>query len=184
MRILRLSLPFALFPSLALAHPGHGTGSFVAGLAHPLSGADHVLAMVAVGLLAAQIGGRALWALPLAFVGAMLAGGTMGQAGLPMPAVEPMILASVVILGVLVAMATRLPLAMSVPMIALFGAAHGWAHAAEGPAGGIAAFAAGFTLVTVGLHAAGIAAGRGLSAMALRGAGGIAAVAGIALAFT
>lgn len=183
MRRISLTLMLLAAPSVALAHPGHDAGTFLAGVGHPLSGLDHILAMVAVGLLAAQIGGRALWAMPLSFVGAMLLGGAAGALGLPFPAVEPMILASGVILGVLVALAARLPLAATLPLIALFGAAHGWAHGAEGPATGLAAYAAGFALVTAGLHLAGILAGRGLNALALRGLGGATAVAGLALAF-
>ena len=82
-----LTLALILSPSVALAHPGHGTG-FLAGLDHPYSGMDHMLAMVAVGLWAAVIGGRAIWALPLAFVSAMLAGGALGMAGVALPGVS------------------------------------------------------------------------------------------------
>jgi len=182
MRAFRLSLPLILVPSLALAHGTQDAGTFLAGAAHPIGGADHVLAMVSVGLLAAQAGGRALWAMPASFVGAMLAGGALGFAGLALPAVEPMILASIVILGVLVAMAARLPLAATLPMIALFGVAHGWAHGAEGPASGMVVYAAGFALVTAALHVSGIALGRVLGGWGLRGLGGAAALAGLALA--
>ncbi|PTX01948.1 HupE/UreJ family protein [Pararhodobacter aggregans] len=183
MRILPLTLLILLAPSLALAHPGHDSGTFLSGAAHPLGGLDHVLAMLAVGLMAAQAGGRALWALPVTFVGAMLAGGLLGFAGVALPAVEPAILASIIILGALVALATRLPLAALVPMVALFGLAHGWAHGAEGPAQGLAVYAAGFALATAALHVAGIAMGRTLTALAVRGLGGAAALAGLALAF-
>jgi urease accessory protein len=182
MRIPLLTLPLLLAPAMALAHPGHHDGSFLAGAAHPIGGADHVLAMVALGLLAAQMGGRALWALPAAFVGAMVAGGAAGFAGMPFPAVEPMILASVVALGVLVAMAARLPLAATLAMAVVFGAAHGWAHGAEGPTTGLAAYAIGFALVTVALHGAGIALGRVTAGAALRALGGATALAGAALA--
>ena len=181
----RLSLIFAatLLPQMALAHPGHDGGRFIAGLAHPLGGADHLLAMVALGLLAAQIGGRGLWALPAAFVGGMIGGGVAGWAGLAFPGVEPMILASVVILGALVAMAARLPLAVLVPGVAVFGFAHGWAHGAEGPAQGLALYAAGFASATMALHLAGIGIGRLLRRGALlRGLGGGTALAGVALA--
>lgn len=182
MRILPLALMLLIAPTMALAHPLHDAGTFLAGLHHPVGGLDHVLAMVAVGLWAAQLGGRALWATPATFVGAMILGGTAGALGLPFPAVEPMILASIVLLGVAVALAVRLPLAAALPVIAVFGAAHGWAHGAEGPATGLALYAAGFALATAALHGLGIAAGRGLSALALRGLGGAAAVAGLALA--
>lgn len=169
-------------PGAALAHAGHETGSFAAGAFHPLSGADHVLAMVAVGLWAAQTGGRALWAMPAGFVGAMLLGGAMGAGGIAFPAVEPMILASIIILGALVALAGKLPLTAALPLIALFGAAHGWAHGAEGPGSGMLSYALGFGLVTAALHGAGIVLGRGLGALALRGLGGAAALSGLALA--
>lgn len=181
-----LLIPALLAPSVALAHPGHDhdTGQFIYGIAHPVGGADHLLAMVALGFLASQLGGRTIWALPLTFVGAMLAGGAMGAAGMAFPAVEPMILASVVIFGVLVAMAARLPLAVLLPMVAVFGAAHGWAHGAEGPTTGLALYAAGFALGTMALHLAGIGLGRLLSrGVELRVMGGAASVAGLFLAF-
>jgi urease accessory protein len=123
--------------------------------------------------------------MPLTFVGAMLLGGALGFAGLALPAVEPMILASIVILGVLVALAARLPLTATLtatlPAIALFGAAHGWAHGAEGPATGMVAYATGFALMTAVLHGAGLVLGRKIGALPLRAAGGAAAVAGLAL---
>jgi urease accessory protein len=180
-RILLVTL--CLLPTPLLAHGLHDSGTFLAGAMHPVGGLDHVLAMLAVGLLAAQMAGRALWALPLAFVAAMLAGGAMGAAGLPFPAVEPMILASIVILGALVALALRLPLTVTLALTAVFGLAHGWAHGAEGPAAGLALYAAGFAGATAGLHLAGIALGRGLSAPLLRGLGAVAASGGLALAF-
>lgn len=170
-----------MLPTAAMAHPGHEAG-LVAGMLHPLGGADHVLAMLAVGLWAAQSGGRAVWAAPAAFVGAMLLGGVLGAAGVAVPAVEPMILASVVVLGALVALALRLPLAAALPVVALFGAAHGWAHGAEAPAGGMAAYAAGFGAATLALHGAGLLAGFALRRLAgLRLLGGVTAAAGLAL---
>jgi len=180
MRALPLALMILLAPGIALAHAGHDHGGFWSGMLHPVGGADHVLAMVALGLLAAQTGG-ALWRLPVVFVAAMVGGGVMGAYGLPFPAVEPMILASGVLLGVLVALAMRLPMAALVPMVALFGAAHGWAHGAEGPATGLAAYAAGFALATAALHGAGLVLGR-LGALPLRLMGGVAALAGVGLA--
>lgn len=174
---------FTLAPTAALAHAGHDAGHFSGGFGHPFSGADHMLAMVALGLLAAQSGGRAIWALPLTFIAAMLAGGAMGAAGVGFPAVEPAILASVMVLGAPVALAWRLPLAALIAMTAVFGAAHGWAHGAEGPAQGLAAYAAGFALATAVLHGAGIALGR-LAPAALRLTGGAVAVAGLVLVVT
>ncbi len=164
-----LLLAFLLLPAAALAHPGphahahDGGWGFVAGLAHPLGGADHLLAMVAVGLWAGALGGRALFALPVAFVALMAAGGIFGSAGAALPDVEPMILASVILLGAAVALALRPPLAVAVALVALFGFAHGFAHGAEGPAGGFALYAAGFVLATAALHALGIGLVAGLA---------------------
>ena len=175
-------------PALAFTHGpafAHGLqdgGTFLAGAMHPAGGADHVLAMLAVGLLAAQFAGRALWALPLTFVAAMLVGGAMGAGGVPFPVVEPMILASVVILGVLVTLAARMPVVALVAMVAVFGLAHGWAHGVEGPSDGMALYALGFAGATALLHLAGIALGRLLPMVALRGLGAGAAAAGLALA--
>lgn len=182
MRALPLSLLILLLPSVALAHAGHEGESFLAGLSHPVGGTDHVLAMVAVGLLAAQVGGRALWATPVSFLAAMVTGGMIGLAGLPFPAVEPMILASILLLGVMVALAVRLPMVAMVPLVAVFGAAHGWAHGAEGPDAGLTLYATGFTLATAALHLVGLAAGRLLGPMPLRLMGGAAALAGAVLA--
>ncbi len=178
-RILTAALIFCPLP--AMAHGLNDSGTFLAGALHPVGGFDHVLAMLAVGLLAAQLAGRALWALPATFVTAMLLGGVLGAGGLPFPVVEPMILASIVILGVLVALAFALPLPALVAMVALFGAAHGWVHGAEGPATGLALYALGFAGATAVLHLAGIALGQGLPALALRGLGAGAAAAGLAL---
>lgn len=183
MKRLSIIAATALLPQIALAHPGHDQGRLIDGLAHPLGGADHLLAMVALGLLAGQIGARALWSLPLAFVGGMVAGGVAGWAGLPVPGIEPMILASGVILGALVAMAVRLPLAALVPGAAFFGFAHGWAHGAEGPAQGLLIYAIGFAVSTAALHLAGIGIGRVAKRDALlRVIGGGTAVAGVFLA--
>lgn len=169
-------------PAPVLAHGLHDEGTILAGALHPVGGADHVLAMVAVGLLAAQMQGRAVWLLPLSFLAAMLAGAAMGSQGLPFPAVEPMILASIMVMGVLVALAARLPVAAVAAMVALFGAAHGWAHGAEGPATGLLAYMAGFVASTALLHLGGLALGRLLPMLTLRGLGAGTAVAGAALA--
>lgn len=169
-------------PQVAMAHPGHDAGSFAGGIGHPLGGADHMLAMIALGLLAAQAGGRAIWVLPLGFVSAMLAGGVAGWAGMAFPMVEPAILASVIVLGAVVAMATRLPVGAMIAMAAIFGFSHGWAHGAEGPAQGLLTYAAGFAVATATLHGVGIAAGRIAPALLLRLAGLGTMLGGLALA--
>lgn len=178
-RILPLLL---LAPSAAFAHPGHVTATpFLSGLSHPVGGADHLLAMIAVGLCAAMAGGRALWALPLAFLTAMLGGGVMGALGFALPGVEPMILASVIALGLAAALALRPGLAASVAMVALFGLFHGHAHGTEGQA--TAGYALGFLIATAALHGAGVALGLGLQSRLARALGGLTAAAGLALAF-
>ncbi len=164
MRHIPLAAAF-LVPAAASAHPhpleqAHGSG-FIDGLLHPLMGADHLAAMVAVGLWAALAGGRALWAYPLAFVAAMALAGLIGAGQAPLPGVEPVILASVIVVGAAAALALRVPMGAAMAALALFGAAHGYAHGVEGPA--VAGYPAGFLLSTLALHAAGL--GIGLAAL-------------------
>src|SRR3546814_827787 len=123
----------AACPALAHTYGVYG-GGFGAGFSHPLGGLDHVLAMVAVGVWAAQIGGRAMWLVPAAFVAAMIGGGLVGMAGVPLPMVELGIVASVVLLGALIALQSRLPLPLSMALVALFALFHGHAHGLEAPA--------------------------------------------------
>jgi urease accessory protein len=158
-RRLLLVLPLAAVP-LAQAHPGHGIHSFAAGLQHPLTGYDHLLAMVAVGLWAVQLGGRARWALPLAFVSAMVLGALAGISGFALPGVNGWIIASVFALGLLVAGAARLPLSVGLGLVALAGAFHGLAHGAEMPLSANSLdFLAGMVMTTALLHAAGVVLG-------------------------
>ncbi|MGX0879031.1 urease accessory protein [Roseovarius sp. MBR-154] len=148
----------AVAPVAAMAHTGTGeTLAAMHGFLHPLSGVDHILAMVAVGVFAAQLGGRSLWAVPMAFVLAMLAGGALGYFGAVLPMVEPGIALSVIVMGVAVAAGLRLPVAPAMALVAMFAVFHGHAHGAEGAgAGSFAGYAAGFVAATVLLHAAGI----------------------------
>ncbi len=176
------ALTFLFASSLSLhAHPGHNVSGFAPGLAHPLSGLDHVLAMVAVGLWAAQIGGRARWAVPATFVGAMTLGGILGMAGIPVPFVEQGILVSVFLLGLLIAFAVRLPLAATAPLVGVFALCHGYAHGAEAPAHASAlTYSLGFILATTTLHAIGIGLGvmiQRFCSPALVRAGGVAVIA-------
>jgi len=157
-----------LLPSLAYAHTGVGEASgFVHGLAHPTSGLDHVCAMLAVGLWAAQMGGRSVWVVPLTFVSVMALGGALPALGISLPFVEQGIVLSVLLLGVLIAAAVRLPLWLSSGMVGLFALWHGHAHGAEMPelASGIG-YALGFMLVTALLHTIGIAFGLGMQRLA------------------
>ncbi len=149
-----------LMPTAAFAHPGHDeAASLAAGLSHPLTGFDHVAAMVAVGLWAALKGGRALWAWPAAFVGVMLIGGVLGMMQVPLPFVEPGILASVVVLGAMVALAIDVPVGYGALVVGTFALLHGYAHGLEAPgATGGFSYMIGFALATAVLHGAGIAA--------------------------
>ena len=157
---------FAFAAAPAAAHTGHGFDGFAAGFAHPFGGIDHLLAMIAVGAWAAQQGARAVWALPAAFVGVMALGGIIGFSGLALAGTESVIVASVLVLGAVVAAAARLPLAVAAPLVGAFALFHGIAHGAELPAAANApAYAAGFVAATAVLNAAGIAL-----AFALRGA--------------
>ena len=123
-------------PSIAAAHVGVGpAGGLVSGLAHPLGGLDHLCAMIGVGLWAAQRGGRAMWLVPLAFLGVMAIGGLIGMMGLAIPMVESGIVASVLILGCLVAAAVRLPLLATAGLVGLFALLHGHAHGLEAARG-------------------------------------------------
>lgn len=168
----------------ALAHSGHGDG-FAAGFSHPISGADHVLAMVAVGLWAALRGGAALYLWPAAFVVAMLAGFGLAQFDFVIPHLEPTIAASVIALGAAVAVGLRGPLWLGAAAIACAGLAHGFAHGTE-VSGAALPFAAGFALTTSLLHGVGIGAGLLAARLSrpeyLRIAGAGVAVGGLALA--
>ena len=178
---------FLLIPSLAQAHPNHGSATnLFSGLVHPITGLDHLCAMIAIGLWAAQLGGRARWAVPLAFVSVMSLGAVLGRNEPGLPFVEQGIVASVLILGILIAAALRLPLAASVTIVGLFALFHGYAHGAEMPVN-ISGFTygIGFVAATAGLHLCGI--GLGLTAQKLatekmvRYAGGIIAACGLYL---
>ncbi len=174
-----------LLPTIAQAHPGHPQGDlgFWAGFVHPLSGLDHILAMVAVGLWAVQLGKMALVALPLTFVGTMVIGGLFGGLNLPLPLVEPGILASGIILGGLVFAALRLPLFLSMGLVAFFAIFHGYAHGAEMPQGASAlAYGLGFVTATAVLHLVGMGSARLgeklMQAKAVRWTGGAVALGG------
>src|SRR5690606_474733 len=127
------SLAALILPGIAFAHPGHDTSSVMAGITHPITGLDHLLAMLAVGLWAAQQHGAARWTLPMTFVATMLLGGLLGFAGVELPLMESGIAASVLALGLLVAVAARPPLWVAGGLTALFAISHGVAHGLELP---------------------------------------------------
>lgn len=151
------ALALATASGAAFAHPGHESASFFTGFAHPLGGLDHLLAMLAVGLYAAHQPGATRWMLPAGFVLAMLAGAGLGALGVALPAVEAGIAASVLVLGLLIALAARLPLAASLPLVAAFALFHGHAHHAEMGGASLVTYATGFALATALLHGAGYA---------------------------
>ena len=168
----------------ALAHTRHDmVFGLVSGFLHPISGVDHLFAMVAVGLWAAWLGGRAIWLVPAAFVVAMIGGAVIGVVGIAFSLTEIAIALSLVLLGLSVAFRLRLPLAVSMAAVALFGLAHGHAHGGEIAIGSsVGQYVLGFTLATVLLHAIGIAAGRiGTRGALPRTAGALTAAAGILL---
>jgi urease accessory protein len=183
------ALAAALLPTAALAHTGVGdTDGFAHGFWHPVGGFDHVLAMVAVGALAACLGGRALWIVPAAFVAMMAVGGFIGMEGIQLPFVETGIALSVVVLGLAVALRWKLPVAAASALVGLFAVFHGHAHGGEMPvdASGLT-YATGFMLATALLHVAGIGLGLAVgqigarSKLALQAGGGAMALAGVAL---
>ena len=186
LRRLTIALPAILAPSLALAHTGVGdTSGFVHGLLHPLTGLDHVLAMLAAGLFAASLGGRALWMVPLSFLSVMALGGAAGAGGFAVPLVETGIALSVLVLGACLAFKIKPALSLAAGLVGVFAVFHGIAHGAEMPPHVPGAeYALGFLAATGLLHLAGIAmalAGARLSQRVIQLCGAAIALAGAAL---
>jgi urease accessory protein len=170
----------------AFAHVGlEQTASFAAGIAHPLSGLDHILVMTAVGLWAVLAGGRAIWVWPMSFIALMLAGFTAATFGLKISFVEPAVSSSIIVLGLLVALAVKVPVWLGAALVGLSAFFHGHAHGTDAPTANLVPYAIGFAFATAALHAVGI--GLGFSARgsvgkaALRTAGGFAVLVGISL---
>gem|GEM_PF-348941 len=162
MRRTWIPLLLLLLPLAAQAHTGAGNtaGGFLAGFLHPISGLDHVLAMLAVGMWGAQLGNPALWVLPVAFPIVMAFGGIAGIVGLPLPQVEVGVTLSVIVLGAMIALDRRPPLVVAGLMVAFFAIFHGYAHGVELPhQAGALAYSAGFVLATGMLHITGIGIG-------------------------
>lgn len=153
-------LALASAPALAHLPQAGGASGFLAGLLHPVLGVDHLLAMLAVGMWGAVLGRPLVWALPVAFPLLMLAGACLGMFGVPLPRVEAGIALSVAVLGLVIALAWRAPVAVALTVIAAFGLFHGHAHGTELPrSADPAAYATGFVLGTGLLHLAGVAIG-------------------------
>jgi len=183
-KLILVGAALVAFSGAAEAHVGHGsTVGFAAGFAHPLSGLDHMLAMVAVGLFAARLGGKALWQVPGAFVAMMALGGILGMNGFSLPYVELGIAASVIVLGAAVALEFSLPTAAAMGLAGFFALFHGHAHGSEMPlvASGFS-YGAGFIAATILLHGLGL----GLGVATLRATGSrssdVVKVAGTAIA--
>lgn len=158
-------LALSAAPAFAHLNPEEH-GSFMAGVSHPLFGLDHVLAMVAVGLWAALLGGRSVWLVPSAFVDTMMAGFAVALAGLGLPFVEPVIAASVVVVGLLALVALQVPTQVGMVMVGFFALFHGYAHGGELGSAGALPFCVGFALSTALLHAVGVGIGLGLGRVA------------------
>jgi urease accessory protein len=191
LRSLAAAAAFSVLAAPALAHSGGAaTSGLAAGLAHPMAGLDHVLAMLAVGMLGAVLGGRAVVAIPASFLAAMMAGGALGLVGIALPFVEAGILLSVVALGAAVALARPGAASLACVLTAGFALFHGHAHGTEAPvvASGVS-YVLGFAAATALMHAAGILAAIGARRvlgtpsghLAVRAAGGLTALAGVVL---
>lgn len=184
-------LPAIFLPTSLLAHVGPhevatGHSAFSIGLLHPWTGLDHLLAMLAVGLWAAQIGGRAIWFVPASFLVAMGLGAVVGQSGFALPFVEQGIAASVFLLGLAIAFAVKTPAIIPAILVGAFALFHGGAHGAEMPAEiSRLGYFGGFLVGTAALHALGLGLGlllgRFTPAMVLRGLGGAIACLGLSL---
>ncbi len=184
MNILLISLLFFV-PETAVAHAPEGAGGgFFTGFLHPIMGVDHLVAMIAVGLWGAFLGERALWILPIVFPSIMAVGAALGIIGLEIPLIEFVIALSGVVLGALIALRVRAPLAIAMVLVGIFAIFHGYAHGVEMPQQNSAIiYSAGFVIGTGLLHLAGIAIGfatllpRG--ELLVRGCGGVISVIGL-----
>jgi urease accessory protein len=180
------ALVLLLAPGLALAHEGASLpyGSFLGGLLHPVLGPDHFLAMVSVGILSAQMGGRAIWTVPATFVAVMALGGLAGWLGLPLTSIEAGIAFSVLALGAAIAAERRIPVVLAMVFVGTFAIFHGYAHGAEMPEVATpVTYALGFISGTAGLHLAGVVIGDisqhyATGKVVLRAAGGLIAAVG------
>jgi urease accessory protein len=173
----------------SLTGPAHAAvepfTSFATGFAHPVLGIDHILTMVTVGVWGVLAGGRALWVWPAVFVSTMLTGFAASTVGLQLPGVPAAVAASIIVLGLMVALAVRAPLWLGAALVGLFAFFHGHAHGTEAIAGSLVAYGAGFALATAGLHAAGIglalAVEGSIGKLAVQALGALTVLGGLAL---
>jgi urease accessory protein len=190
MDIFQIMLGMLLFP---MHEVPSGAGA-IEGFLHPLLGLDHLLAMVTVGLLSAQMGGRAIWTVPVSFVSVMALGGLLGILGIQLPVVEYAIAASVIVLGIALIAKARMPELVAMSFVGFFALFHGFAHGAEmpqvtGDSMFLVAYVVGFLVATAGLHVIGallgyIALRRPTGAMVLRLAGVFVALLGAYILFS
>lgn len=184
MRAFLVLVFLVVFPTMAFAHTGHGdTAGFFHGFEHPIGGLDHVLAMVAVGVFAFVLGGRALYLVPLSFVGMMIVGFLLGAGQVDMPFVELGIALSSVVIGGAAALGRPVPVAGAMALVGIFATFHGHAHGAEMPenSGGLL-YAAGFVAATALLHLAGIGGALGVAKLVGKYGRPVAQIAGGAFA--
>lgn len=156
------TISLLLLAGPAVAHTGeHAWTGFVGGLAHPVSGLDHLLAMLAIGLWAGQQHGAARWRVPLAFIASLLAGAAVASMGVALPHVEPALALSVLVLGLMIAATWRVDARTGMALAGSFALCHGYAHATEIPLASFPlSYGLGFVLTTLGLLGAGLAASR------------------------
>ncbi|WP_317205256.1 HupE/UreJ family protein [Janthinobacterium sp.] len=176
-----LALASLAFCGAASAHPGHSHGA-LAGLMHPFLGLDHLLAMLAVGVWAAQMGGRAKWMLPTSFVVMLALGAVMAVSGWALPMVEGGIATSVLLLGALIALAVKMPVALGAAMVGVFALFHGYAHGVEMPSLSTPwQYGFGFVAASAILHCAGVVVGNSMQRQAvwLRASGAAIALTGV-----
>ncbi|GAC1316161.1 MAG: HupE/UreJ family protein [Collimonas sp.] len=179
--VLSVALSAIVFCSAANAHPGHGF-DLMAGISHPFLGLDHVLAMVAVGVWARQLGGRAVWLAPASFVALMALAGSVGVGGIALPVIESGIATSVLLLGLLIAFAVKVRPVPAAVIVASFAVFHGYSHGVEMPALAAAwQYGLGFLLATAMLHGLGLLLGGALRqrTLLLRAAGAVVAASGV-----
>lgn len=182
--MVRLSLLLLLslsFIAPASAHEIHSGGGFMAGFNHPVLGFDHLLAMLSVGMLSTQLGGRAIWTVPLAFVCFMLVGGILGLYAIPVPFVEIGIALSVLLLGLAIAFDRQLPLLFAMAFVGVFAIFHGHAHGMEMPElASPILYAFGFLFGTAVIHLGGVMLGLGMQR--LTGQRSLMRISGVAIA--